>query len=133
MNKIPYEIELLIAGIFAVFIVCEIQIYQCLNSILIGKTVLKIEKVAACFRSILSLIENLTQRTICSCVKCCESSKGFSDFLPISHRRKSRVGGQPTSGTNFRCDSENERATSTAGRTSKFAMSIIWCSTLHQR
>ncbi|MFE3632647.1 hypothetical protein, partial [Streptomyces goshikiensis] len=56
MNKNSYEVELLIAGIFAVFIVCEIQIYQCLNIILIGKMVLKIEKVAACCRSILSCL-----------------------------------------------------------------------------
>lgn len=51
--------------------------------------------------------------------------EGFSDFLTITNRRKNRVGIWPTSGTNFRCDSKNERATGTAGRTSKFAIKSL--------
>ncbi|MGW6366895.1 hypothetical protein ACWFOB_22605, partial [Bacillus subtilis] len=41
---------------------------------------MKIEKVDACYRSVLSLFENLTHRTICSCGSMLREQQGFFRF-----------------------------------------------------
>ncbi|MED3427422.1 hypothetical protein P4412_33125, partial [Bacillus thuringiensis] len=80
--------------------------------------VLQNEKVDAWFRSILLYLKFDTQNKKFMWLNAVGAGRVFR--FSDDHSSAEKSGRQwPTSGTNFRCDSKNERATGTAGRTSK--------------